>query len=141
MKFSKPKDCWKHFRKKKVSHEHSISLDKFFRYFSTLENNIFWTVNNETEDFCKTHNFDSFDFDNELDFPITHPLTSAEVCEKSSRWLWKKSCVSTGVRKPGNTYASPTASLAVKSCVKPQYNQLQPTNYTQSTFRYGEFKD
>ena len=53
----------------------------------------------------------------------------------------KKSCVSPGVRKPGNTCASPTASLAVKSGVKPQYNQLQPTNYTQSSFRYGEFKD
>ena len=38
----------------------------------------------------------------------------------------KKSCVSTGVRKPGNTYASPTAmiwTLAVKSGIKPQYNQ------------------
>ena len=39
------------------------------------------------------------------------PLTSAEACEKSSRWLWKKSSVSTGVRKPGNTYASPTAMI------------------------------
>ena len=24
------------------------------------------------------------------------PLISAEACEKSSRWLWKESCVSTG---------------------------------------------
>ena len=40
------------------------------------------------------------------------PLTSAEACEKGSRWLWKKkSCVSTGVRKPGNTYASPTGMI------------------------------
>ena len=31
------------------------------------------------------------------------PLASAEACEKSSWWLWKVSCVSTGVRKPGNT--------------------------------------
>ena len=39
------------------------------------------------------------------------PLSSAEACEKSSRWLLKKSCVSTGVRKLGNTYASPTAMI------------------------------
>ena len=49
------------------------------------------------------------------------PLTSAEACEKDSRWLWKESCVSTGVRKTGNTCASQTA-LAVKVA----YNQ--PTN-------------
>ena len=42
---------------------------------------------------------------------VFSPLTSAEACEKSSRWLWKESCVSTGVRKPGNTYASPTAII------------------------------
>ena len=30
---------------------------------------------------------------------VFSPLTSAEACEKSSRWLWKDSCVSTGVRK------------------------------------------
>ena len=27
------------------------------------------------------------------------PLTSAEACEKSSRWLWKEICVRTGVKK------------------------------------------
>ena len=30
------------------------------------------------------------------------PPTSAEACEKSSWWLRKESCVTTGVRKPGN---------------------------------------
>ena len=39
------------------------------------------------------------------------PLTSAEACEKSSRWHWKEICVSTGERKPGNTWASPTAMI------------------------------
>ena len=34
------------------------------------------------------------------------PLTSAEACEKSSWWLWKENCVSTGVRKPGKTCTS-----------------------------------
>ena len=48
-----------------------------------------------------------------LFFPgVFSPLTSAEACDKSSRWLWeKKSCVSTGLRKPGNTFASPTAMI------------------------------
>ena len=34
---------------------------------------------------------------------VFSPLASAEACEKSSRWLWKESCVRTDVRKPGNT--------------------------------------
>ena len=37
------------------------------------------------------------------------PLLKA--CEKSSRWLWKERSVSTGVRKTGNTYVSPTAMI------------------------------
>ena len=39
------------------------------------------------------------------------PLTSVEACKKRSQWLWKKSCVSAGVRKPGNTCASPIAMI------------------------------
>ena len=42
---------------------------------------------------------------------IFPPLISAEACEKSSWWLWKEICVSTGVRKPENTCASPTAMI------------------------------
>ena len=42
---------------------------------------------------------------------IFSALTSAEACEKSSRWLWKESCVSTGVRKPRNTCASLTVMI------------------------------
>ena len=42
---------------------------------------------------------------------VFSPLTSTEACEKSSRWLWKESCVSTGVRKPENTFALPTAMI------------------------------
>ena len=40
---------------------------------------------------------------------VFSPLTAAEACEKNSRWLWKESCVSSGMRKPGNTRDSPTA--------------------------------
>ena len=39
----------------------------------------------------------------------------------------KKSCVSTGVRKPGNTYASPTAMIWPK-LLKWRWNPIQPTN-------------
>ena len=38
-------------------------------------------------------------------------LTSAEACEKTSWWLWNEINVSTGVRNPGNTCASPTAMI------------------------------
>ena len=41
---------------------------------------------------------------------VTH-LTSTEACEKGRLWLWKEICTSTGVRKPGNTCASPTARI------------------------------
>ena len=50
------------------------------------------------------------------------PLTSAEACEKSIRWLWKGSCVSTGVRKPGNTMCFTDRhdiTLAVKVALNP----------------------
>ena len=42
---------------------------------------------------------------------IFSPLTTAEACEKSSQWLSKEICVSTGVRKPGNTCVSLTAMI------------------------------
>ena len=41
---------------------------------------------------------------------VLSPLTSAEACEKSSRWLWIKK-VSTRVRKPENTCVSPIAMI------------------------------
>ena len=37
--------------------------------------------------------------------------TSAEACEKVVGGFGKKNCVSTGVRKPGNTCASPTSMI------------------------------
>ena len=63
---------------------------------------------------CRTHDLvvlSSRPGCGELAFRVFSPLTSAEACEKSSLWLWKESCVSTGVRKPGNTCASPTAMI------------------------------
>ena len=42
---------------------------------------------------------------------VFSPLTSAEAYEKSSRWLWKESGLSIGVRKPENTLTSSTAMI------------------------------
>ena len=42
---------------------------------------------------------------------VFSPLTSAKTSEKSSWWLLKESCVSTGVRKQRNTCVSPTAMI------------------------------
>ena len=39
------------------------------------------------------------------------PLLSTKACEKSSQFLCKERCVCTGVRKPGNTCASPNAMI------------------------------
>ena len=47
----------------------------------------------------------------ELSFRDISPLTSAEACQKSSWWLCKENCVSTGVSDPGNTCESPTAMI------------------------------
>ena len=44
-------------------------------------------------------------------FGIFSLLTHAEECEESSRLFWKEISVSTGVRKQGNTCASPTAMI------------------------------
>ena len=49
------------------------------------------------------------------------PLTSAEACEKNVGGFGKKSCVSTGVRKPGNTWVTNghDMTLPVKMALDP----------------------
>ena len=51
------------------------------------------------------------------------PLTSAEACEKSSRWLWKESCVGAGLRKPRNKYMCVTDRHYMTLAVKVALNQ------------------
>ena len=63
---------------------------------------------------CRTHDLvvaSSTPVEANFLFDEFSPLTSAETCEKSSGWLWTESCISTGVRKPGNTCVSPTAMI------------------------------
>ena len=64
---------------------------------------------------------------------VFSPLTSVEASEKSSRWFWKESCVSTGVRKSGNTTSVTDRhdmTLAVKVA-------LNPNTTNQPIFHYG----
>ena len=60
---------------------------------------------------------------------VFSPLTSAEACEKGSRWLWKESCVSTGVRKTRKHMCVTDRhdmTLAVKVALNPNTtNQLK----------------
>ena len=42
---------------------------------------------------------------------VFSPLTAAEAFEKSGWWLFKEICVRTGVRRSGNSCASPTAMI------------------------------
>ena len=41
----------------------------------------------------------------------TFPKQTSEACEETSLWLWTENRLSTGMRKPGNTIASPTAMI------------------------------
>ena len=56
------------------------------------------------------------------------PLTSAEHVRKVVGGFVKKSCVSTGVRKPGNSGASPTAMIW-PWLLTWRKTPIQPTNY------------
>ena len=42
-----------------------------------------------------------------------------------SRWLWKESCASTGVRTPGNTCASPTFMIWLKYFCSPKQQSFR----------------
>ena len=56
-------------------------------------------------------------------------LTSAEASDKSCWWLRKDSCVSHGVRKPGNTCVSPNRhdmTLAVNVTLNLNTTNNQP---------------
>ena len=46
-----------------------------------------------------------------LKIACLHSLQTTEICEKSSRSLWKERCVSNSARKPENTCASLTAKI------------------------------
>ena len=53
----------------------------------------------------------------------------------------KRNCVSTGVRKPGNTCASPNAMIIMTLTVKVALNPSQPTNQPTNQFRIDKEYD
>ena len=62
---------------------------------------------------CRTNDLVVCEFDTWLrrTFFSAYFRLSPLLKQKSSLWLWKENCVSTGVRKPGNARASPTAMV------------------------------
>ena len=72
--------------------------------------------NDKIADLSKLKAFaDDSEFDpwlRRLFFPVNFPLSPLQKhVRKVVGGFRKKSCVSTGMRKPGNTYASPTAMI------------------------------
>ena len=69
---------------------------------------------------------------------VFSPLTSAEACEKSSPWLWKENCVSTGVRKPGNICVTDhhDMTLAVKVTLNPNTTTIKMRTFKDETLKW-----
>ena len=65
-------------------------------------------------------------------------LGNGQACEKSSRWLWKEGCVSTGVRKPGNTCVTDRhdMTLAVKEALNPNTTNKPTEEQTPGKFEW-----
>ena len=71
MRHAKPRDFQKLFTKKKRK-SNNISLEEFYQYFSTLQNDLPNATEAESEEFCDCNDFDTADYNyQELDKPIT----------------------------------------------------------------------
>ena len=66
---------------------------------------------------------------------IFSPLTSAEACEKSSRWLWKEK-LSTGVRKPGNMCITDCHDMTLAVKVALNANTINQSNIIETDLQY-----
>ena len=70
------------------------------------------------------------------------PLTSAETCEKSSRWFWKEIHVNTGVREPGNTCVTDRHGMTLAVKVALNLNTTnQPAMNTFSHIVFYRFRE
>ncbi|KAL4219933.1 hypothetical protein ACF0H5_020345 [Mactra antiquata] len=71
LRHSKPKDFWNLFRRKNKTYN-NVSVEDFYQYFSSLQNDLQKVTNQEAENFCSYQNFNesSCRFE-ELDIPIT----------------------------------------------------------------------
>jgi len=73
LRFSKPKQFWKYFKKSKPKPNNDVTLDEFRTYFSNLGKDDVNCKNERAETFCRDHDFNKNTSDNygELDTPIT----------------------------------------------------------------------
>ena len=71
LRFTKPKDFWKYF-KRKQKNDNNITLSDFYEYFSKLGDDILQNKNEKSEDFSAQHNFNDLNSSyGELDRMIT----------------------------------------------------------------------
>ena len=74
LRFSKPKQFWQYFKKKKNTKQNNeISVENFYTHFKHLYNDVFYCNNEDANNFCEEHDFTDYDcaFD-ELNTPITN---------------------------------------------------------------------
>ena len=57
MRFSKPKQFWKYFKKDKSRVSTDVTVEEFSEYFSQLGNENSYHVNQDAESFCDNNNF------------------------------------------------------------------------------------
>ena len=89
LKHAKPREFWKHFKNNKSRKSNNISNDDFFKYFSTLSNDISQCSNDEAEQFCRTNDFNNCD----VSFPeLDKPITTDEIVNAVMFLKSRKSC-------------------------------------------------
>ena len=89
LKHAKPREFWKHFKNNKSRKSNNISNDDFFKYFSTLSNDISQCSNDEAEQFCRTNDFNNCD----VPFPeLDKPITTDEIVNAVMFLKSRKSC-------------------------------------------------
>ncbi len=59
LRHSKPRDFWKLFSKNKTSISDSLSIDDFYNYFQSLQNDLKHVDHTQAEQFCSFYNFNT----------------------------------------------------------------------------------
>ena len=86
LRFTKPKEFWKYF-KRKNKNNNNITLSDFHNYFSKLSNDILQNKNDKAEEFSTQHNFNDLNCSYEdLDRKITvNEIIEAVKCLKREK--------------------------------------------------------
>lgn len=80
LRHSKPREFWKLFKKNKPNSNNNVSMDDFYNYFSSLQNDIPSAENHEASFFSNNHDFENINCRFE---ELDNPITSEEI-KKSS---------------------------------------------------------